>query len=198
MILYRIGEIMHKNGSNIIFESQSVGYTGLMPEADRVEKGQKLKLYFYEIKNDYYQATYLFRDFKERLLFIDLVSLNGVGPRIAFNVLNLGYEKAAALIAAGDFDSLLETPYMNPRNARLIIAELQDKWRKMINPKEVSETIVSTNKINETKETLKMLGFKTKQIDLALTKLTSSNDVEAMVEEAIKIISAGTYESTVA
>ncbi|MGV2392439.1 UNVERIFIED_CONTAM: hypothetical protein O8I53_05340 [Campylobacter lari] len=90
MILYRIGEIVYKNNSNIIFESQGVGYSLLLPKNDRVEKEQKLKLYLYEIRNEYLQATYAFKDFKERLLFIDLIKISGIGPKVAFNILDIG------------------------------------------------------------------------------------------------------------
>lgn len=196
MILYRIGEVIYKNNSNIIFESQGVGYSAIMPDSSRVEPKQKLKLYFYEIKNDYYQATYVFKDFKERLLFIDLLNLNGIGPKMAYNILNQGFEKIAAYIASGDSDSLLETPYINAKSVRLIIAELQTKWNKILNPKEVKNITEQKSLLDETKETLKMLGFKSKQIEQALNSIEPVNNVEAMIEEAIKFISSkNTYES---
>nr|WP_318034111.1 Holliday junction branch migration protein RuvA [Mycoplasmopsis agalactiae] len=165
MILYRIGEIIHKHNSNIIFESQGIGYSLILPDPERVEIKQKCKLYLFEIKNEYQYATYAFKDFKERLLFVDLISLNGIGPRAAFNILNFGFEKVAALIAEGNAEALIEIPYLNPRMARLIVAELQAKWSKMISPKDAAKINETTNTLSEVKETLKMLGFKTKQID---------------------------------
>lgn len=57
------------------------------------------------------------------------------------------------------------------------------------------EITKKSNIFNEAKETLKMLGFKKNQIDSALTKVTSTNDIEAMIEEAIKLMSVN-YEST--
>ncbi|WP_027334649.1 Holliday junction branch migration protein RuvA [Mycoplasmopsis felifaucium] len=198
MILYRIGEIVYKNGSNLIFESQGVGYSLIMPDSNRVEVKQKLKLYLYEIKTEYHHSTYAFKDFKERLLFIDLIMLNGIGPKMAYNIVNQGFEKISALIALGQIESLIEVPYMNPRTAKLIVSELQDKWAKMINPKNTAETINTTNKLSETRETLKMLGFKAKQIDYALTNITITNDVEKMIEDAIKFMSNSNYESATA
>ncbi|WP_027120356.1 Holliday junction branch migration protein RuvA [Mycoplasmopsis lipofaciens] len=189
MILYRIGEIVYKNNSNLIFESQGVGYSLIVADNARFESKSKLKLYLYEIKNDYYQATYGFKDFKERLLFIDLISLNGVGPKVAFNILNQGWEKIALYISEGNFEALIETPYLNPKVARLIIAELQDKWTKMIDAKKTKEAVKNIDKFTEVKTTLKMLGFKTTQIDNALQKIKENNDVEIMIEEAIKLMS---------
>ncbi|CBH40455.1 Holliday junction branch migration protein RuvA [Mycoplasmopsis agalactiae] len=198
MILYRIGEIIHKHNSNIIFESQGIGYSLILPDPERVEIKQKCKLYLFEIKNEYQYATYAFKDFKERLLFVDLISLNGIGPRAAFNILNFGFEKVAALIAEGNAEALIEIPYLNPRMARLIVAELQAKWSKMISPKDAAKINETTNALSEVKETLKMLGFKTKQIDGALSKISSTDDVEKMIEEAIKLMSTQNYESAIA
>lgn len=195
MILYRIGEIIYKNKSNIIFESQGVGYSFTMPNADRVEVNNKLKLYLYEIRNDYYQVTYAFKDFKERLLFMDLIALNGVGPKVAFNILNQGWEKVAAYISQANIDALVETPYLNPKVARLIVTEYQNKWSKILSPDKTANISKASNKVLEAKETLKMLGFKSQQIDNALNKVAENNDVELMIEQAIKLMSPN-YEQT--
>ncbi|ENY68980.1 Holliday junction DNA helicase RuvA [Mycoplasmopsis bovigenitalium 51080] len=185
MILYRIGEIIYKNGSNIIFESGGVGYSVIMPKHERVEVKSKVKLYLFDVKNDYYQATYAFKDFKERLLFIDLISLNGVGPKVAFNLLNQGWEKIAAMISSGDFEGITKTPYLNPKVARLAIAELSDKWSKMINKNKASEVITASNVVDEARSTLKTLGFKTNQIEQALSTIPLSNDVESVIQHAM-------------
>ncbi|WP_429994890.1 helix-hairpin-helix domain-containing protein, partial [Mycoplasmopsis bovis] len=72
-----------------------------------------------------------------------MISLNGIGPKAAFNILNFGFEKVSALIAEGNVEALIEIPYLNPRMARLIVAELQAKWSKMISPKEAAKISVS-------------------------------------------------------
>ncbi|WP_029608870.1 Holliday junction branch migration protein RuvA [Mycoplasma simbae] len=195
MILYRIGEIIYKNGSNIIFESSGVGYSLIMPDHNRVEAKTKLKLYLFDINNDYYKATYAFKDFKERLLFIDLISLNGVGPKVAFNMLNVGWEKLAAMIATGDIDGICKTPYLNPKIARLAIADLSDKWSKMINMKKASQITAAHNVIDEAKVTLKTLGFKANQIDQALNSIPMSNDVETIIQQAMFAMTGKSLEN---
>ncbi|TQC53969.1 Holliday junction branch migration protein RuvA [Mycoplasmopsis mucosicanis] len=195
MILYRVGEVIYKNNSNLIFESSGVGYSLIMPQPERVEAKMKLKLYLFDIKNDYYQATYAFKDFKERLLFIDLISLNGVGPKVAFNLLNQGWEKIASMISLGDVDGILKTPYLSPKIARLTIAELSDKWAKIINNKKASQVVAATNVIEEARETLKTLGFKPKQIDEALNAIPTSNDVEVIIQQAMYVMTGKQMEN---
>ena len=189
MILYRIGELIYKNNNNIVFESQGIGYSIIVPDIKRFENNTKMKLYIVELKNDYYQATYGFKDFKERLLFVDLIAINGVGPRVAFNILNNGWENTSSLIALNNYEELVKIPYLNPKIAKNIIIELQDKWKKILNltEKEIDKNINNPN-FNEIKETLKMLGFKNNQIEYALKQVKVSSNIEEMVESAIKII----------
>nr|WP_318029558.1 OB-fold domain-containing protein [Mycoplasmopsis bovis] len=97
MILYRIGEIIHKHNSNIIFESQGIGYSLILPDPERVDVKQKCKLYLFEIKNEYQYATYAFKDFKERLLFVDLISLNGIGPKASIQYIKFWIWKSISI-----------------------------------------------------------------------------------------------------
>lgn len=190
MVLYRIGEIVYKNQQNFIFESQGVGFSLNVPNNERFENNQRLKMYIFELKNDYYEVTYGFKDFKERLLFIDLISLNGIGPKVAFNILNIGWEKAAQLIALGNAEGLKQVPYLSPKNIRNIILELQEKWMRMLNLDKDKDKLTNVNhpSFNEIKDTLKMLGFKNNQINYAIAKINTNQEMEAMIEEAIKIM----------
>lgn len=65
---------------------------------------------------------------------------------------------------------------------------------KMINPTQAKEAVATANSLVEVKDTLKMLGFKAKQIESALLKINQTSDVEQMIEEAIQLISKG-YET---
>lgn len=198
MVLYRIGEIIYKSYNNIIFESQGVGYSLVVPQHERFEAKTKTKLYIHEIKNEYYQITYAFKDFKERLLFIDLISLQGVGPKVAFNLINIGWELLGKYIANGNTSAINSIPYINSKVAKLVVSELQDKWSKMLNisKDEQDSSAINSSNLLEMKDTLKMLGFKKGQIDKAVEKITPTGNVEEMIEEAIKLIS-NNYEQNV-
>ncbi|MGV2392438.1 UNVERIFIED_CONTAM: RuvA C-terminal domain-containing protein [Campylobacter lari] len=66
----------------------------------------------------------------------------------------------------------------------------------MINQENSNKTINEANKLNSVKETLKVLGFKQKDIDKAVLDLKNTQNVELMVEDAIKIISTMNYENS--
>ncbi|WP_426461041.1 Holliday junction branch migration protein RuvA [Mycoplasma hafezii] len=196
MVLYKIGEIVYKNKSNLILESGGTGYIVNVPNDARFEVGQKLKIYLYEYKTEYLTNTYGFKDFKERLLFIDLIGIDKIGPRIALNILDVGWETVAQYIATENWVELSHFNFVSEKTAKLICVELKNKWAKLcsnINKKDIPNNSIS--KFKELSKTLATLGFKKHQIDLALSKVQETNDLDAMVEESIQIIASSNQVS---
>ncbi|QKT05300.1 Holliday junction branch migration protein RuvA [Mycoplasma sp. OR1901] len=187
MILYKIGEIVYKNKNNLIFESKGDGYMLNVPNLDRFEVGQKIKLYIYEHSNDYVKKYFGFKDFKERILFLDLIAIDKIGPKIGLNILEKGWEAIAIAIANDNWTVLSECAFVSEKTAKLICVELKEKWSKMIK-KEDLKVNEESKKMNELKETLIMLGFKKKEIDYALSNIKEKNNIDKMVEEGINLI----------
>ncbi|WP_051622786.1 Holliday junction branch migration protein RuvA [Mycoplasmopsis primatum] len=131
MLIYRVGRIIQidKSKSKVFFESNDTGYEFIVPNIDYFQAGKQYILYLYEIKTEYYCITYAFKEYKERLLFIDLLSVNGIGPSTAFAILNSnGYEKVLKLICKADINGLSKLPYMNGKRADAIVDDLSRKW----------------------------------------------------------------------
>ncbi|WP_036452204.1 Holliday junction branch migration protein RuvA [Mycoplasma buteonis] len=190
MILYKIGEIVYKNKGNIILESGGTGYILSVPQENRFEVGQKLKLYLYEYRTDYLTNTYGFKDFKERLLFIDLISIDKIGPRIALSILDTGWETVATFIANEQWQELTKYNFVSEKTAKLICVELRNKWNKLVNSNNKNKDKTEVNNLTDLAKTLATLGFKKHQIDFALSKIHNCSDLDKMVEESIEIIAS--------
>ncbi|WP_322908749.1 Holliday junction branch migration protein RuvA [Mycoplasmopsis felis] len=189
MILYKIGEVVHKNKNNLIFENKGDGYIVTTPKLDRFEVGQKLKIYLYEHITDYYHNFYGFKEFKERVLFIDLLGIEKIGPKVAISMLDKGWESIVNYIANENWQELAKCQFINEKTAKLICVELSEKWRKMVDSNVAK--IANDNVImSELSNTLASFGFKKKQIDYALTNVTNKKDLDKMVEESINLITS--------
>ncbi|QDY86570.1 Holliday junction branch migration protein RuvA [Mycoplasma anserisalpingitidis] len=198
MILYKIGEIMHINAQNIIFESKGDGYSLIVPNSGRFSNNQKVKLFIYEYKSDYSTQTYAFKDYMERVLFVDLISLTGIGPRIAMNLLDNNWEKIANYIALSDAESLSKIPYVQEKQAKLIVVNLQSKWNKIIlKNKDITKSTNEISNINDVVSSLKIMGFKEKQINEAISKIDNKGNVEEMIQKSIELISKQMNENRV-
>ncbi|MCR8613210.1 MAG: Holliday junction branch migration protein RuvA [Mycoplasma sp.] len=187
MKIWKIGKVIYTNKNYVVFESNYTGWIINVINPEEFPKEEVIKLYVYEHKNDYTTSLYGFKNIKERILFTDLISINGVGPKSAQSILKQGFGEIINSIINGDAKELSEAPMVGFKTARQIIFELQDKYINM--DKKVSKS-KKTNAV-ELKDTLKMLGFKTNQINMAIEKIEDFNiNIEQLVEKSIRIISS--------
>lgn len=182
-MLYKLGKIVSIAKNYFLLESNYTGYVVYAPEIERFELDKFQKIFMYHHKNDYLDVYYGFKEFKERLFFEDLLSIQGIGPKTGIAILNEGWKNALDLIAGGDWEQLSKMPHLGQRSAKQLIFEFQSKYNTILskNP--------SNKNQNDLMNTLKTLGFTKNQITYALCQVDENEDIENMVEQAIKVIS---------
>lgn len=199
MTIYKYGKIMHVNTNYLILDHNGNGELIYVPNIERFKKDEVRKIFISSIENEYTKTTYGFENFKELVLFEDLISLQGLGPKTAISILNEGWEKIINLIADGNKDELEKINYVSSRVANNIISNYQTKYAKFVEKLVNGEDWKAKNKVsnsynNQFEETMKMLGFKTQQIKYALEKIKITENIEQCVEDAIKLISQNQHE----
>lgn len=185
MELYKIGKIVSVGKTYIILETNYCGHIVYVASASSWEedKDKVKKVYLYQHKTDYCEALYGFKGFNERVLFEDLLSVNGIGPKTALNILKEGSENAISLIAQADVKTLSAIPLLGTKGANQIVFELKNKYEKHSFTNE--KTIIASK---ELRNSLKILGFNQKQIEYAIANTKHQDSVEQLIEEAIKVI----------
>ncbi|MBR3571482.1 MAG: Holliday junction branch migration protein RuvA, partial [Mycoplasmataceae bacterium] len=159
-MIYKLGKIIAKTKTNLIFESNYTGFAINVANVDKYEIDKFQKIFIYEYENDYGKSYYGFKEFKERIFFEDLLSIQGIGPKTAMSILASNWKEVMKLIAEGNFDQIAKIPYVGLRTARQIIFDFQKKYNFMLNKEGQSK-----NKL-EVFQTLKSLWFNKNQIDL--------------------------------
>ena len=192
MTLYKIGKIINIDKDYVIFENNDIGELINIPDVKRFKEGETRKIFISIIENEYSKTTYGFENFKELVLFEDLISLQGLGPKTAISILNEGWEKIINLIADGNKDELEKINYVSSRVANNIVSNYQSKYAKFVEKLVNGEDWKAKNKVsnsynNQFEETMKMPGFKTQQIKYALENIKINENIEQCVEEAKKI-----------
>ena len=182
-MLYRLGKVVNKNKSYLIFESNNTGYVIHTPNVDLFEIDKFQKIFIYEHQNDYIHTYYGFKDFKERLFFEDLLSIPGIGPKTALGILSHNWNYILELIINGEYQELAKLPYVSIKIAKQIVLEFQAKYKAILAKKSESK-----NKL-EVYKTLKTLGFNQKQIDAISSQIQENDNLDLMVEQAIELIS---------
>ncbi|ACF07255.1 Holliday junction DNA helicase [Metamycoplasma arthritidis] len=201
MIIYKYGKIMHVNTNYLILDHNGEGDLIYAPNISRFKKDELRKIFISQIENEYTKVTYGFDNFKELVIFEDLIEIQGLGPKTAISILNIGWENVINYVATANKGALGKIPYVSSKIANAIIFSYQDKYAKFmkkLTSDEAAKIKVPASSENENKflDTMKMLGFKQQQIKFALDKIELNDDIETCVENAIKLISQQQHETS--
>ncbi len=131
MIALLRGEVAVRRTDHVVILCGSVGYRAAV-SAETLRHlpavGQQATLHAHVIVRDDALALYGFHSEEERDLFLMLLSVQAVGPKVALAVLSGGTPRElAAALAAGDAARFQAVPGIGKRTAERIIVELREK-----------------------------------------------------------------------
>ena len=149
-----------------------------------------LLTYFHVTENG--QWLYGFSEDTEKSMFTLLISVSGIGPRTAINLLSaVNPEEFKRRLIASEVKMLTALPGIGPKTARRIIIELKDKFIKLGEeelPIEGDEILSPAMK--EANDALLTLGFKQNDITVVLNEIKANNE-DLTAELIIKLALAG-------
>lgn len=150
------------------------------------EVGSSVNILTYMQVREDGMSLYGFLEEKELNLFEALVSISGVGPKTALNILSAApVERLAAAISRGETE-LLERSYgIGKKTAERIVMELRDK---MALDKEEGEEVVRLMESDaDVYEALVSLGYSGRQAKTAIAKINPNlKGVDERLREALK------------
>ena len=166
----------------VVIENNNIGYTIFVPNPFSYELNKESKIYLYnQVKEDEY-SLYGFKSIEERNLFLKLINVKGLGPKMIMPMLATG--SIAGIVDAVDRENVLyltKFPKIGDKLARQIILDLKGK----LNNDEV--TGASTD-FNDLISVLESLGYKGAEIKKVLPKVDSNLDIESQIKEALKLM----------
>ncbi|MFH1910179.1 MAG: Holliday junction branch migration protein RuvA [bacterium] len=184
MIGYLKGNIIAKSKSFVILEVNAVGYkvnTGNFPKADI---GKKAAYFCYHYTREDTNELFGFLDFADLQFFELLLSVSGVGPKVAQTIMvNLGRDKIAQAISLSDVNLFKSIPGIGTKVASKIIVELKSKISK-------GEVDLADLEGDETVDALLALGLKKAEILPALKKIPIDlKDIQSRIKFVLKNVS---------
>jgi Holliday junction DNA helicase RuvA len=131
MIASVSGEVLVRRADHVVIDANGVGYA-LAVSAETLKavpaRGKRATLHAHLVPRDDALNLYGFASEEERDLFLQLTSVNGVGPKVALAALSGGpVRELVRAIAAGDGKRFQAVPGIGKRTAERIIVELREK-----------------------------------------------------------------------
>lgn len=191
MFRYLYGEVVEIGIDRVVLDVHGVGYLLEISRfsADALQLGERRKLYVLQIIKEDEHSLCGFLEDEERVVFEQLISVSGIGRRVAMGMLSKApYDKILEWLITGDEKQLTELPGLGKKTAQRLIVELRDKLKKTYGHDYKTLQDAAKTSQHPVQEdvylALSGLGFKKEEI----SKMLMGIDLDSLtVEGAIKL-----------
>lgn len=167
--------------SYVVVETCGIGYMIFVANPYSYKVNEEVLIYLYQQIREEENTLYGFKTKEDKDLFLKLISVKGLGCKMALPMLS-GDNKDAIYdaIESGNINYLKKFPKIGDKVARQIILDLKGKLTA--DEKETKQDYT------ELSETLKSLGYKPADIKRILPGIDAKNSLELQVKEALKLL----------
>jgi len=193
MIAQLTGTIAKKALNHVVLDVGGVGYLvtiplstfTALPDDDRV-----VRLYIYTHVREDTISLFGFLSEQERQLFVDLISVTGIGPKLATTILSgASAQEVSSYIVAGNVAAFVGLPGVGKKTAERIVLELKEKLAKRGVPGEAATEGATV--ISDVVDALVNLGYSRSQSNDAVRDAARDGaaDVGEVLKRALKALS---------
>lgn len=191
MIATLKGIVTEHTNDSVILEVNGIGY-GLFVSAEdwgRLSIGSEATVYIYEHIREQSYDLFGFGSKSTKELFEKLLSVNGVGPKMALAVLSVGSMQAVQqAISEGDVKVLQSASGVGKKVAERIVVDLKDKVGLIAASGATSFlNQPSIQKLDDAHEALMALGYSLQDAAKALETIDQSLPLDEKIKQALKV-----------
>lgn len=175
------GKVIDIEVNYVCISTSGIGFKVFVPNPYSFRLDEEVKVYLHnQIKEDEY-SLYGFKSKEERNIFLKLINVKGLGPKIALPI--LAGSTVEGLMDAIERENVLyleKFPKVGEKLARQIILDLKGKL--------VSKENSSSGMNDELIEVLLSLGYKRPDINRVVKDVDGSLSIENQIKEALKLL----------
>ncbi|MGA8432701.1 MAG: Holliday junction branch migration protein RuvA [Candidatus Sulfotelmatobacter sp.] len=195
MIAHLRGALLAKHPNQAVVETGGVGYdvTITVPTFSELPNpGSQVALHIHTHVREDQIALYGFLRPAEKLLFEKLITVSGIGPKLAITILSgMAAEEMVAAIRGNDIARLIRIPGIGKKTAERMVLELRDKL-----PQPGPASVQETSPLNATEEdvlsALVNLGYQRAAAEKAVLLIKrngAEGSFDAMFRGALAVLS---------
>lgn len=163
----------------IVVDNNGIGYLIYTSNPYSFNINDEYKVYVYQNVKEDEISLYGFKEKDEKNLFMKLIDVKGLGPKMALGIIAGNTSDVINAIENSDINYLKKFPKVGDKVARQIVLDLKGK---------LVETETSNIKTNEELvEALEALGYKKQDIKKVLPNVKSEK-IEDQIKEALKLL----------
>ncbi len=186
---YIIGKVSYVANCFVILENNFIGYKFFVSNTDGFEIEKYKKLFVYKrnqiVNNAITEELYGFINLKEKIFFERLLTVSGIGPKTAINILKNNVNEVKKLIFDSDINSLCELEGINKKIAVALVNELQIDEKDIDYDFEKQCSHQKRNYKYEVISALQTLGYKKEIINQTIDENLTEVDFDLHSEEEL-------------
>lgn len=193
MYNYIKGTLVAVDTGKVVLENNGIGYElGVSGNtlADAREIGSEMKLYTYLYVREDVFALYGFSRAEEKTLFLRLIEISGVGPKLAMQILG-GYDlnTLTVAIATGDVKTLSKIKGLGKKTAELIVLNLREQVAVDMTDAATEIGGALDEDVSDAIFALVSLGVSnTEAVKAVQTAAKTAKGVQELISQALKLI----------
>ncbi|MBE7091725.1 MAG: Holliday junction branch migration protein RuvA [Clostridiales bacterium] len=192
MYAFISGTVEEIDLSGVVINNNGIGYYIQCPTTvlNSVSIGENAKIYTYQHVREDAIILYGFINKEDRTMFLRLISVSGIGPKIAIQVLSaLSASELAIILVGGDASMLTKVPGIGKKTAQRLILELREKVDndELVNTSVNKATTVNSTMISDAIYALNALGYTSQEAAKAVEMVASEcKDTESIIKAVLK------------
>lgn len=194
MITHIDGKLVQKTPTYVVIDCGGVGYAIniSLHTYDKLGDSERLKLFTHPVIKEDSHTLYGFHDDDERQLFVQLISVSGVGPNTARLMLSsLKPFDIRQAITTGNWALIKTVKGIGEKTAQKVVIDLKNKVKGDETAEGLSFAGSKNVSMEEALAALVMLGFSKAEAEKGLQKIRQQNPlytVEELVKNTLKIL----------
>ena len=181
MYSYIKGMVVGYDGNYIILDNNNIGYSIFVSNPYSFKLNEECKVYLYNHIKEDENSLYGFKSLEEKNLFLKLINVKGIGPKMAMPLFAGGNIKGIYdAINSDNVTYLTRFPKIGDKVAKQIILDLKGKL--------TTQTDLFQYDSRELIEVLESLGYKSNDIKKIIDKVDNDLSLENQIKEALKHI----------
>ena len=198
-MIYQVsGNLIAKHKDFVVIEVSGIGFkiTSTTNTINTIKLEQKILLHTYLHVREDALDLYGFHSTLEREVFLLLIGISGIGPKLAITILSgILPDELKDKIISGDIASLTSIPGVGAKTAKRIIVELKDKFTKIEEGSLGVSDKLNSKLYDDALNALLSLGYSSQQSKQVLDHIANGKDdnkqnIETIIKTALKRLNA--------
>ena len=193
MIAFLKGVLVEKTTTHALVDVHGIGYDVGIPSSTFEalgDAGEEIRLLTVLHVRESAIALFGFSTVDERSLFLDLLSVSGVGPKLALTILSsLPVDQLIRHIADANESALIKVPGLGKKTAQRLVLDLKERAaaRQKKQPGKISRARFPVRVADEALAALQTLGYSASEAERALEEAKQHVSGDISVEKLVQI-----------